>query len=478
MNFQPKQHKQIGLVGVGVMGSNLAQNIKDKGFRLNVYDYSADLRQNFSAMNLADTDVFATLRELVASLQAPRCIFIMIKSGNPVDQVITKLLPLLDKGDLLVDLGNSHYRNTERRAAQVTEAGCRYMGCGVSGGAEGARHGPAMMPGGDRSGWEQTQKIFENIAAHYESEPCANWVGPGGAGHFVKMTHNGIEYADMQLIAEAYQLMHYTLEMDVDMIADHFERWNQGPLQSYLLEISADILRARDTDGSPMLDVILDRAGQKGTGSWSTHEALDYGVPTTLITSAVMARVVSSFKAERVTASLTAAKQSTASAISSPFADEQILADLEQALYAAKLIAYAQGYQLMKAASIENDWALDLASITRGWRAGCIIRGALLNELLPVLKTGPTGDDALLGSHMILSLLGEREDALRRVVMHGISKTQPIPCLTAALNYLDCIRRELLPANMIQAQRDYFGAHGFQRAGAEDAGLENFNWRG
>ena len=472
MSFQPKQNKQTGLVGVGVMGSNLAQNILDKGFRLNVYDYSPDLRQRFSSMNLADTDVFATLEALVNSLQAPRCIFIMIKAGDPVDQVITKLLPLLDKDDLLVDLGNSHYRNTERRAAQVTAVGCRYIGCGVSGGAEGARHGPAMMPGGDAEAWQQTREVFESVAASYEGEPCANWVGPGGAGHFVKMTHNGIEYADMQLIAEAYQVMRFTLGLDVNAIADHFERWNNGPLQSYLLEISATILRAQDDAGTSMIDVILDRAGQKGTGGWSTHEALDYGVPTTLITSAVMARVVSSFKAERVAL----ANQTLPGAMDSPYSVEQVIADLEHALYAAKLIAYAQGYQLMKAASVDNDWALDLASITRSWRAGCIVRGELLNQLLPVLATEPAGDDALLGSHIIHALLGEREGALRRVVLHGVSQAQPVPCLAAALNYLDSIRSAVLPANMIQAQRDYFGAHGFQRVGEEASGLHHFDW--
>ncbi len=474
MSFQPSHNKQMGLIGVGVMGSNLAQNIRDNGFHLNVYDYSAALRQRFSALNITETDVYATLEALVDSLQAPRCLFIMIKAGDPVDQVLSKLLPLLTAGDLVVDLGNSHYRHTERRAAQVRAAGCRYMGCGVSGGAEGARLGPALMPGGDAEAWQQTHEVFEHIAARYNGEPCANWVGPGGAGHFVKMTHNGIEYADMQLIAEAYQLMRFSLGLNVDAIAEQFARWNEGPLQSYLLETSSHILRARTQDGTPLLDVILDRAGQKGTGSWSTHEALDYGVPTTLITTAVMARVVSAFKAERVAL---AARQ-TPMRLDSPYTQEQVLAELEQALYAAKLIAYAQGYQLMKAASNDNSWALDLASITRSWRAGCIIRGALLNELLPVLAGDTSAANALLGSQIIAALLGEREPALRRVVLHGLSQAQPIPCFTQALNYLDAIRSATLPANMIQAQRDYFGAHGFQRVGQEAAGLENFDWPG
>ncbi|MGB1010625.1 MAG: NADP-dependent phosphogluconate dehydrogenase [Thiolinea sp.] len=473
MSFQPRIKSQIGLIGVGVMGSNLAQNIHEKGFRINVYDRDENLRQRFSEFGLSASEIHATFPGFVASLTAPRCILVMIKAGDPVDQVINHLLPLLTAGDLIVDLGNSHFQDTERRAAKIKAAGFRYIGCGVSGGAEGARHGPAMMPGGDLSSWQQVKEVFEATAAVYEGEPCANWTGNGGAGHFVKMTHNGIEYADMQLIAEAYQLMRFTLGMDVASIATQFERWNQGSLQSYLLEISVDILRAEEKNGDAVIDHILDRAGQKGTGSWSTHVALDYGVPTTMITSAVMARVVSSFKTEREVL----AAQTSVKAVESPYSDTQILADIEQALYGAKIIAYAQGYQLMKAASTENDWGLDLAAITRSWRAGCIIRGNLLNKLLPVLANEPESEKGLLGSHLIATLsTTEQETALRRVVLHGLSQATSLPCLSAALSYLDSIRTATLSANMIQAQRDYFGSHGFQRIGEENEGLQHFDW--
>lgn len=457
----------IGLIGAGVMGSNLAVRIHDQGYRLQIYERDAELRERASLQLPAGIECHADLAQLVSSLALPRCLLLLIKAGGPVDRLLEKLLPLLDPGDMLVDLGNSHYLDTERRIALANASKIAFVGCGISGGAEGARNGPALMPGGDITTKPKLEPLFQDIAAKFNHQSCGDWTGAGGSGHFVKMVHNGIEYADMQLIAETYHLMRESLSMSCDEIGEQFRIWNGGPLQSYLLEISAKILNFEDQSGIPTVDLILDRAGQKGTGSWTSAAALHYGSPANLLTEAVFARMISSFKDKRVRlARFRPEKLSSGSSITH--------AELEQALLVAKTLAYCQGFDLMDAASGEHQWQLDLAKIAAGWRAGCIIRGDLLEHIIPACNEN--NEDGIIASTPIRDILKRHNTALRSVIIHAIQAGVPVPGFSAALAYLDAFQSALLPANLIQAQRDYFGAHGFQRSDSNTAELSHFNW--
>ncbi|MFT5113153.1 MAG: 6-phosphogluconate dehydrogenase [Parasphingorhabdus sp.] len=466
--FDPKLHSHIGLIGMGVMGSNLAQRIISKGFQLQIYDRDEELLASASNILGSNVPAFSHITDLVASLARPRCLILLIKAGSPIDQVLQQLLSLLDEDDLVVDLGNSFYKDTERRIETSREAGVSFIGCGISGGAEGARNGPALMPGGEFKAWPAIADLFCSIAAQHNGEACSDWVGPGGSGHFVKMVHNGIEYADMQLIAETYHLMRDSLNMDCRTIARQFSDWNAGLLRSYLMEISANILTLEDNDGTPAVDLILDRAGQKGTGSWTSEAALEYGIPANLLAEAVFARVISSFKEKRVR--LTVAKEKAKTIESSTLTQEEI----ERALYAARVIAYCQGLDLIDAASNHNNWQLNLSRIAAGWRAGCIIRGQLLEDIVVACDDGCA--DGLLSTQHFSGQLSEHVAALRKLVVHAVQCGIPVAGFSAALAFYDAYHTARLPANLIQAQRDYFGAHGFQSTDGESENLFHIDW--
>ena len=461
------QKPMIGLVGAGVMGSNLAARIHENGFKVVLFERDEQLRELAIGSQPADVKVHDQLIDLVRSLPCPRCLLILIKAGSPVDALQQQLMPLLDPGDVIIDLGNSHYADTERRQNLANESGMHFIGCGISGGAEGARNGPALMPGGNIEAWPLVRDVMLQIAATFDNQPCAQWIGPGGSGHFVKMIHNGIEYADMQLIAETYHLMRVSMGLSCQEIGDHFEQWNQGPLQSYLIEITARILRSSDDDGIPLVDLILDQAGQKGTGSWSTAAALEYGIPANMLAESVFARMLSSFKKARVRLSATHAPSARAD-------NDLMPEDLEHALMAAKLLAYCQGFDLITAASSEHQWELNCSQIAAGWRAGCIIRGELLQLLMEALSRHQ--DETLLADDSVANAIASRMTNLRQVSVHGMLQGVPLPVFGAALNYFDAMHSAELPANLIQAQRDYFGAHGFRRVDDDSGELRHFDW--
>ena len=454
------ENADIGLIGLAVMGQNLALNMSDHGFRVAVYNRTTERMREFvqgPAIGKAIIGV-QTLEDLVGALKAPRKIMLMVRAGKVVDDVIDSLLPLLESGDIIIDGGNSKFTDTDRRVALLQEKGMHFVGCGVSGGEEGARHGPAIMPGGDEKAWPEIRPLLQSIAARVDDVPCCQWMGSGGAGHYVKMVHNGIEYGDMQLIAEAYHLMREGLGMNIDAIQKVFERWNQGVLNSYLIEITADILAYKDTDGEPLLDKILDSAGQKGTGKWTGISALELGVPLTLIGEAVFARCLSAFKEQRVRAQ---------QILGLPSADADVDIDrtvdaIEQALYASKIISYAQGYMLMWEAAQIYGWDLHYGDIALVWRGGCIIRSRFLNNIKDAYAK-----DAHLENLLLDDFFGDAvrvaEPAWRKTCGLGIELGIPLPAMTAALSFFDGYRRGRLPANLIQAQRDYFGAHTYER---------------
>ncbi len=454
----------IGLIGLAVMGQNLVLNMARHGYRVAVYNRTTETMTRF-VQEHPDAPLMgcATLEQFVAALERPRRVLIMVKAGAAVDAVIEQLLPLLEPGDLIADLGNSFFQDTERRARELEAKGLRFLGVGVSGGEEGALWGPSIMPGGDREAYALVEDVFTDIAARYEGEPCVAYIGPRGAGHYVKMVHNGIEYADMQLIAEAYDLLHRGLGLTAAELHEVFARWNGGELQSYLIEITADILTHIDeASGRPLVDVILDEAQQKGTGKWTSQSALDLGVPTPTINAAVESRIISAYKAERVAASRV---------LSGPEprldGDRQaMIAAVGDALYAAKICAYAQGMALLRTASAEYGYDLRYGEIAALWRGGCIIRARFLNRIRDAYARSPELANLLLDPGF-----GEdvqrRQDALRRIVsesaLHGI----PGLALASALAYYDAYRSERLPANLTQAQRDYFGAHTYRRIDRE-----------
>lgn len=438
------------------MGANLALNLADSGNRVTVYNRTTSVTEEFMAGEAAEKDMVPanTLEDMVATLSSPRVVLLMVKAGPPVDYVIDDLAPLLDEGDIIIDGGNSLFTDTARRYQSLSERGIRFVGAGVSGGEEGARHGPSIMPGGDPGAWPVIEPILKGIAAVApDGAPCCEWIGEGGAGHFVKMVHNGIEYGDMQVIAEAYDLMRRGLGMTPGDMAKVFTRWNEGRLRSYLIEITADIL-ATVEDDEPIIDKILDAAGQKGTGKWTVIASMESAQPTTLVAEAVYARIVSSDPERRAR---------SADMFDEPVGSIEVAVDdIESALYASKIISYAQGFRLMETASQENSWDLDMGTIASIWRAGCIIRADFLDDITAAYRAHPDLAD-LTEAGFFANTVKEAVPSWRRVVSAAVSAGVPAPAYSSALAYFDGMRSRRLPANLIQAQRDYFGAHTFER---------------
>jgi 6-phosphogluconate dehydrogenase len=457
------QISDIGLIGLAVMGENLVMNMANHGFRVSVFNRTTERVDEFIQGTARGKAIvgFHSLPEFTASLARPRKVMLMVKAGQPVDDLIEQLIPLLEPGDIIIDGGNSHYPDTGRRTAYVESKGLLYIGTGVSGGEEGALKGPSIMPGGSKAAWPMVKPIFQAIAAKVDGgTPCCEWVGENGAGHFVKMVHNGIEYGDMQLICEVYQIMKDQLLMSPDAMSGVFAEWNRGVLDSYLIEITADILKFKDPEGKALVDSILDAAGQKGTGQWTGKAALELGVPLTLITESVFSRSLSAMKEERVQAAAIYQGKGP-STISEPNRTG-ILEDLRLALYASKIISYAQGYMLMKAAAAEYGWDLNYGGIALMWRGGCIIRSAFLGKIKEAFDRNP-GLSNLLVDPFFMEQIETAQDSWRRVVSNAVLAGIPVPALSAALSFFDGYRSERLPANLLQAQRDYFGAHTYER---------------
>ena len=462
----------IGLLGLGTMGRALALNIAEKGFDIAVFNRTTEVTEQFAAQAGALAPRITpceTLEAFVAAIRAPRAIILMVPAGKPVDEMIAALRPLLGPEDLIVDAGNADFNDTRRRAAEAAAKGELFLGMGVSGGEEGARHGPSIMGGGPKAAWERVQPIFEAIAARYEGQPCATWMGEDGAGHFVKTVHNGIEYADMQMIAEVYGLLRDGLGLEADEIADVFDRWNEGPLKSYLIEISGIVARTLDPETHrPLLDVILDAAGQKGTGRWTAIEALMLGAPASTIEAAVGARNLSARLEERKSGE--AIFGPAPSRIGEPLA--ALLPALEQALLAGKIACYAQGFGLLADASREFGWNLPLDAIARVWRAGCIIRSAMLDDMAQALAV--PGLTNLMFAPSFASRMAESHAGLRAIVAKSALAGIAVPALSAALAYFDTMRTARGSANMLQGQRDFFGLHGFERL--DRAGTHHGPW--
>ena len=465
----------IGLIGLAVMGQNLALNINDHGYRVAVYNRTAEKTDAFLDGPARGSGVigFHDLAELSGALVRPRKVILMVRAGDPVDHFIEQLLPHLDAGDIIIDGGNSRFTDSNRRYAELGERGIRFVGCGISGGEEGARHGPSIMPGGDEKAWPEIKPILQSIAAKVDGEPCCQWVGQAGAGHYVKMVHNGIEYGDMQLISEAYQLMREGLQLSVDDIQAVFKDWNQGVLDSYLIEITANILGVKDDDGSPLVDKILDTASQKGTGKWAGISALDLGVPLTLIGEAVFARCLSSLKDERLLA-----EQRYCAPDSRFDGDRQAtLRAIHDALYASKIISYAQGYMLMREAAADYGWELSYGDIALMWRGGCIIRSRFLGNIKQAFSNNPTLGNLLLDEFFI-DAVKSAEPGWRKATALGIELGIPLPAFSSALAFFDGYRSGKLPANLLQAQRDYFGAHTYERIDRPRGDFFHTNWTG
>jgi 6-phosphogluconate dehydrogenase len=466
----------IGLIGLAVMGQNLALNMNDHGFRVAVFNRTVSKVDDFLAGPAQNTQIVGahSLPELVGLLERPRRVMLMVQVGQPVDDFIEKLIPLLEPGDIIIDGGNSNYNDTMRRTAYVESKGLLYIGTGVSGGEEGARYGPSIMPGGSPAAWQHVKPIFQAIAAKVaDGSPCCDWVGENGAGHYVKMVHNGIEYGDMQLICEAYHLMREGLGMTAPEMSKVFAKWNKGKLDSYLIEITRDILAYKDEDGKPLVDKILDTAEQKGTGKWTGISALEMGIPLTMVVEAVLGRALSSLKDERVIAArvLTGPKPKIAGD------KKAFIADLEQAVYASKLISYTQGYMLMRAAAKEYKWNLNYGGIALMWRGGCIIRSVFLGKIKDAFDRNPALTNLLLDPYFAKEIQSA-QSAWRRVVAKAVQKGIPVPAMSSALAFYDGYRRESLPANLLQAQRDYFGAHTYQRIDKPRGQYFHTNWTG
>ena len=469
-------HADIGVIGLAVMGENLVLNIAGRGFTVAVYNRTTSRVDEFIAGRANGRTIVGTysLEELCARVKRPRRIMMMIKAGAAVDRVIESLMPYLDPGDIVIDGGNSEYRDSDRRTAELARKNILFVGAGVSGGEEGALLGPSIMPGGHGDAWPAIKPVFQAIAAKTgEGEPCCGWIGNGGAGHFVKMVHNGIEYADMQMICEAYQLMRDGLRMSNDEMHAILARWNEGVLNSYLIEITRDILAFRDEEGNATLDLVLDSAGQKGTGKWTAISALDSGQPLSLIGEAVFARFLSALKDERVRA------HKVLSGPGASFSGDRgaLVNDLEQALYASKIASYAQGFQLMRAVSRNRNWGLDFGAIALMWRGGCIIRSAFLENIRDAFERNAGLPNLLLDPFFNTSI-ANAQASWRRVVATAATFGIPLPCIGAALAYYDGYRTERLPANLLQAQRDYFGAHTYERVDGPRGEACHTNWTG
>ncbi|WP_421397864.1 NADP-dependent phosphogluconate dehydrogenase [Agrobacterium fabrum] len=462
------EQAEIGLIGLGVMGSNLALNIAEKGNKIAVFNRTPEVTRKFYAdAGELQSQIIPceTIEEFVAAIRPPRPIIIMIKAGDPVDQQMEILKPHLANGDIMIDAGNANFRDTIRRFDNLKDSGLTFIGMGVSGGEEGARHGPSIMVGGTEDSWKRVEKVLTSISAKYNDDPCVAWLGNDGAGHFVKTIHNGIEYADMQMIAEIYGILRDGLGMSAVEIADVFAEWNKGRLNSYLIEITEKVLRAADPiTGKPMVDLILDKAGQKGTGKWSVIEAQNMGVAATAIEAAVAARILSSQKDEREAAEKIFGLPTLAAA---PADKKAFIADLESALLAAKVGAYAQGFAIMSAASKEFNWNLPMPTIARIWRAGCIIRSEFLDEITSAFTKDPHVAN-LIVTPAFSAIVKDTDAPLRRVVSYAVLSGLPVSALASALCYFDAYRRGRGSANLIQAQRDFFGAHGFERTDGVD----------
>jgi 6-phosphogluconate dehydrogenase len=466
----------IGLIGLAVMGENLILNMESKGFTVACFNRTVSKVDDFIKGRAKGKNIIGchTIEEFVENLKTPRKVMLMVKAGAAVDAFIDKVLPHLEDGDVIIDGGNSHFPDTMRRTAYVESKGKLYIGTGVSGGEEGALRGPSIMPGGSPPAWQHVKPIFQKIAAKTEDgEPCCDWVGENGAGHFVKMVHNGIEYGDMQMICETYQMMKEGLGMTNSQMHDCFTEWNKGELDSYLIEITRDILGYKDDDGNEVIDLILDTAGQKGTGKWTAIEALNLGQPLTLIGEAVFARCLSALKEERVKA---------ARALKGPRAafrgdKDKFLDDLRQALYASKIVSYAQGYQLMRAAAAEYKWNLNYGGIALMWRGGCIIRSAFLGKIKEAFVKKPKLENLLLDP-FFKKAVRQAQRSWRRVVITAVKLGIPIPTISSALAFYDGYRHERLPANLLQAQRDYFGAHTYERVDKPRGEFYHTNWTG
>ncbi|NMB50084.1 MAG: decarboxylating NADP(+)-dependent phosphogluconate dehydrogenase [Bacteroidales bacterium] len=471
-----KKLADIGLIGLAVMGENLVLNMESKGFTVAVFNRTVSKVDEFINGRAKGKNIIGThsLEELVASLNRPRKVMLMVKAGQPVDDFIEKLIPLLEPGDIIIDGGNSHFMDTRRRTQYVESKGLLYIGTGVSGGEEGALRGPSMMPGGSPAAWPHVKDIFQAIAAKVDDgTPCCDWVGEDGAGHFVKMVHNGIEYGDMQIINEAYHLMKELLGMTPDEQHEVFKKWNEGKLNSYLIEITADILAFKDTDGTPLVEKILDTAGQKGTGKWTVITALELGIPLTLIGESVFSRCLSAQKDLRVKAS----KAIFGTKPHFKGDKQQFINDLEEALYAAKIISYAQGYDLMREAAKEYNWNLNYGGIALMWRGGCIIRSAFLGDIKKAFDKNPSLENLLLDP-FFKEAVQSAQESWRNVCTTALENGIPIPALASALCYFDGFRCERLPANLLQAQRDYFGAHQYERIDRPRGEFFHTNWTG
>jgi 6-phosphogluconate dehydrogenase len=466
----------IGLVGLAVMGENLVLNMESHGFTVAVFNRTTEKVVDFIEGRGKGKNVIGakSVEELVANLKTPRKVMLMVKAGKPVDDFIEQLIPHLDKGDIVIDGGNSHFPDTIRRTKYLEEKGLLYIGTGVSGGEEGALKGPSIMPGGSTQAWEHVKPIFQSIAAKVEDgTPCCDWVGEDGAGHFVKMVHNGIEYGDMQLITEAYQIMKELLGLSNQEMYGVFKEWNEGELDSYLIEITRDIIAFKDEDGGYLVEKILDTAGQKGTGKWTATASLDIGIPLTLIGEAVYARTLSAMKEERVEAS---------KVLHGPTPEfkgdkKQFIEDIKQALYASKIVSYAQGYVLMKYAAKEYNWNLNYGGIALMWRGGCIIRSIFLGKIKEAFDNNHDLTNLLLDP-FFKEKIDRAQTAWRRVISTAVTNGIWIPAMSTALNYFDGYRNDRLPANLLQAQRDYFGAHMYERIDKPRGQFFHTNWTG
>ncbi|NOX22595.1 MAG: decarboxylating NADP(+)-dependent phosphogluconate dehydrogenase [Actinobacteria bacterium] len=471
-----QEKADIGLIGLAVMGQNLVLNMADHGFSVAVYNRTISKTDAFTASLAPGTSIFGThhLTDLTARLSSPRIVMLMVRAGRPVDATIDALIPHLEPRDIIIDGGNSNYEDTRLRVQRLEALGIHFVGAGVSGGEEGARTGPSIMPGGAPEAWPHIKNILQSIAAVYDGEPCCDWLGPGGAGHFVKTVHNGIEYGDMQVIAEAYDIMRRGLAMDHDAMAATFDEWGTGALDSYLIDITATILRTRDTDGEPLLTKILDTAGQKGTGRWTVDASMDFAMPVSLVAEAVHARIVSALIDDRYV---------TADALGEPSVGEiegsrvELLADLHSAAYAAKIVSYAQGFMLLSAASREHMWDLDMGLVASLWRDGCIIRSQFLNDITSAYRSRPDLPNLLVAPYFV-DALTNTQDGLRRTVARAALAGLPTPAYSSALAFLDAFRTRRLPANLLQAQRDYFGAHTYERVDRPRGEFFHTNWTG
>lgn len=464
--------QQIGVIGLAVMGKNLAFNIESRGYSVSVYNRSREKTDEMMKES-EGKQIFPTytLEEFVNSLEKPRKVLLMVKAGAATDATIQQLKPLLDQGDIVIDGGNTYFQDTVRRNKELNEAGINFIGTGVSGGEEGALKGPSIMPGGQKEAYELVAPILKEIAAKVDGEACTTYIGPDGAGHYVKMVHNGIEYGDMQLISESYFLLKNLLGLNAEELHEVFAEWNKGELDSYLIEITADIFKKYDEEtGKPMVDVILDRAGQKGTGKWTSQSALDLGVPLPIITESVFARFISALKEERVAAS---------KVLSGPQAkaytgDKKALIEaVRKALYMSKICSYAQGFAQMRAASEEYNWNLQYGDIAMIFRGGCIIRARFLQSIKDAYDRDPALKNLLLDPYF-KDIVENYQDALREVIALAVTNGIPVPCFSSALSYYDSYRSERLPANLLQAQRDYFGAHTYERVDKE--GIFHTEW--